>query len=387
MPANGKTIFNQYDFSSSTSDLDSDNIREIKEDSQVKSKFDIRVENALDFPVIWNVEDVKEDITTYIQSYFEEDNINSLDWEQFARYVLSALEFGYSVTELVWEKEEDKQRLKEFGSVSVDNAEFDSKGNLVNSHTGKVIEEYLKFIVYKNYVDFDNIDGRTIYTKSIYNWVIFKKRVVVLLDQLLDKFGVPSVIVLLENITTDPIKAQEITDAISKDIESIRSGAGVSLANVKSLETLEAKGNAGDFEKAKAIADEEIAKIILGTGVTTDAPAKGSYSNNTTSEYVTFRKAKSDNKIIQTPINKVIRWLVDNRYGTEEKAPYYSYDRKDGFIFDNIIKGIQNGIEDISASETYKFIPKSKDEADKLILKEVQQPTFAEKKKLKLKII
>ena len=385
--ANGQALVPGYNYNTNSTDLDNDDIRTIIEDPQVKSKMDIRIENANDFPLIWHTDEVKPDIVDYIKSYFKEDNLNSLDWQEFSRYVLEGLKFGYSVTELVYEKDNDQQRLKKFVSISPDNAGFDEYGVLENSETGKPINEYMKYIVFQNQIDSDNPDGRTIFTKSIYNWTVFKKRVTILLDQLLDKFGVPSIVALMENISTDPAEAQTQMDLISVAVESIRSGAGVGMANIKELITLTATGTATDFETALKIADEEIAKIILGTGVTTDSQSKGSYSNNKTSENVTFRKAKSDNRIVQKYINLVIRWLVDNRYGTEENAPFIEFDRKDGFLFDDIIKAIQNGITGISEEETFKFIPKAKDENDVLQVEIKEPASFSEKKKLIIKML
>ena len=378
----GKYNFDQaYSFNYDNNDLEYEDIQVILKDSQVRSKMNIRIENSLDFPMIWNEETVKSDVLEYIKSVYYDTAIN---WVDFPLFILSGLYNAQSVTEAVYQKDEDESiSLKEFASISLNDVRFDTKGELINSHTEKKINTDHKFLVYKHGIDAEHINGQSIFSTSILNLVTFKKRIVILLDQLLDKFGVPSVTALLENISSDPATAKQITDDISEALESLRSGAGVALANVKELKTLEATGTAKDFEKAQLMADEEIAKIILGTSRTTDSQSKGSYASDRVSENVTFRKAKSDNKIIEKYLNQVFRWLVDVRYGVETEAPTVSFDRSDNYSFEDITKAIELGDKWIDEKEYRKYVPKAQNEEDRLIIETPQQqPQFSEKKKL-----
>ena len=379
----GTTVFDDLEYMNYYDELDSESVRLILSDPHIKSKVKIISDNANDFPLSWSDKDIKSEVLDYVKKQFE-----SFDLKNLNKWILNAKYYGQSFIELIWNSDENNnQYLEKLKPIQNEYIEFDEKGNAIKVMDGKRLSSNMKFLIIKNDPDQYYVNGQSIFTKTIYNLVVFKKRAIILLDQLLDKFGVPSVVVLLEEAGNDEAKKQEIVDNVSAKMESLRSGAGIALEGIKDITTLKVTGSATDFEKSIAMADEAMSKLLLGTGRTTDSGNKGSYASDKTSENVIYRGAKDDNRLLEFWHNQVIRWIVDNKYGIDEKAPKREYDRSDSYIFEHLVKGLEIGLE-VEEKELRKYIPKSsKDEENIKIAIQESSPEFSEKKKPLLKIL
>jgi len=357
-------LLDEYSYTNN-SELSADQITTILGDPQAQSKFDIRIKNAQKFSYAFKSEDVKDAVLESVKDKFDMTSKNYINFKHLASFILSGIAYGYSLTEIVWKGEQGKQYIDYFKPISQDLYEFTSTKQIKIHLSNSILDLAYKFLLFQNTPTTKNPSGDPIFGTEIYNLVLFKKRAVILLDQLLDKFGVPSVVALYKLQEQDEIKKTSIRNAISTALESLRSGAGAALENIDQILTLSATGTAMDFEKAGTIADEAIAKVILGTAVSIDSQSKGSYSNNKTAENITEIYALDDSQVLQMYINQIIRMIVDVEFGTDYKAPKFEYDYREFTkpTVGELLQARVNG-EQISKKAFYEVFPEPEDEAD-----------------------
>lgn len=340
--------------------LTNEEIRVILDDDHIKSKREIRESDCLDFPEIWKDEDVKEEISLFCQDWFKKHR------KELSDGILNSLYFYNSALEWIWKKEDGKLVFDKFKDHAEDfdyNFAFDSANKLTKADNSEVKTDY-KFFIHRHKPSNLLPNGRSIFSKKTYNLVILKENTLEFLHQLLDKFGVPSVAALLEqmdNLNED--QKDEVVDSISVALESMRSGAGAALEGVKDLMVLSASGSASDFETAINICNNEFSKIMIGSGRTTDNQSTGAYSSDKTAENTIYRLRKTDNEMVTPWFNKALRWIVDVYFGVEFTAPIVSYDLAKGFEFDKMLKALEKGAT-VSKKEFYKHVPEAKCKED-----------------------
>jgi len=372
--------FFKYTYLYDDRELEISEIDTITTDDQVKSKLNIRTANMLDYKGSFvNSEDINDELLKNLNNYFREYK------RYIANFITKAMSYGAGALEFIWQERTYNLQSLLFHKVGYgENLYFDLLDDQLKANTGEDIDTSYKFLIYEYDKDADAPHGRSIFTKTIYNWVVFKKRCIILLDQLLDKFGVPSVVALLKD-TRNMDEMQTYIDALSEEIEALRSGAGITIGNVESLETLQASGSAVDFEKSINLANTAISNLILGSGRTTDTQTKGAYSSDKTAESVIDKIAKSDNEVFEFYLNQFFNWIIKVNYRSDIKVNY-EYDRGERYEFDHLLKAVQVGDKNISLEQWSKFVPRATNPSDILTIEQPQTQQFEESKKKILKL-
>lgn len=278
----GDTTYNPSDISIST-------YKKMCNDAEVKAGLTLIRMAALsrDYDIIWEdrAKDAKEpddEVIKFLEYCFE--NVDGR-MEGALSNVLSAIPYGFSVTERVMEVIEDgmwsgKICLKRLKGLDPETIEFrvDKYGNMegvyqsTNDQDNKVKLNVKNLIVYSNEPEFGNLYG-TSRLRSVYkNWFI-KDVLTKFWNIALERFGVP---ILVGTVPTpgDFSKMQGILDNL-KFKSSITKNPGW---EVEALETGIGRSSGGDFSDAILYHNEQILKGLLIPTVLLSNPKAGSFA-------------------------------------------------------------------------------------------------------------
>lgn len=246
--------------------------------------------------------------------------------------IVSALTYGFSVSEIVWKiiesgKFAGKLGVKKIKSLDPENIEFicDEFGNLQkvvqNFDLSRVVEIPVeKTIIYVNEKEFGNYYGvsrlRTVYK----NWFI-KKAVTTYWNIALERFGCPMLIGTVPN-SQDLEKMTAILDNIQMK-SSIAKTAGW---EITALETGVGRSSGGDFKGAMEYHDEQIFKGLLVPSLLVDQPKSGSYALATTQFGVFQLMLNNLENDLSTLLEEyLIKPIVTYNFGEQEVFPQFNF--------------------------------------------------------------
>ncbi len=269
-------------------------------------------------------EDIDKTIYDFVSwNIFEQFN----NWEQMLYNCLDALGKGYSVSEKIYVKFNERLILKEIKHREPWYFSFDVEGNLLydkgNGDFTKVPID--KFVVMTFNNKYDNPYGQSVLDESVFWWFHFKNSVTKFWISFLDKFGMPT------PIAKYPVNANEKEkEALLDAINSIRNDYGIVLPEDQSLEFIETKKSGStSYDPHKTFlefANSEISKRILGQTLTTESSSTGSYAQSKVHYDILQSIVKADCKVIEEVINnQIIKPLVDLNFDNIKYYPYILY--------------------------------------------------------------
>jgi phage gp29-like protein len=308
---------------------------------------------------------VRHTITTYLDFYRDLEEL------------LSAIEHGYAVSEVVWRLEKGQWIPESLLGHDFRRFGFTPDGTLVllDAEKGRVkLTQPYKFIVHRNEATPENPYGRSVLTRCYWPWR-FKLAGFEFWITLLEKFGVPSLAALFETETTEE-KARELAEFISEQLLRITSGGAGALAGVKDLKTLEAKGHGEDFKLLLDLCNTEISKAILGETLTVEVGERGAYAHGKVHFEVLESLIKKDAEALANTLNRtLIKWIAELNFGADAPVPRFRFDFEPVADWEKIKDALDRGVP-VSKRALYSLynLPEPEDESDAFIA-----PTVAAK--------
>jgi len=202
------------------------------------------------------------------QVEFVKENIRILpkSLSKKIKNILTAFDYGFSVTEIVWFRKDGKiysKNIKTHSPFNID-FQFDDYGNIIGVNIGGNTYKPDKFIIYSFSDEFDNPYGNSD-LKSAYSPYFFKQIVWRFWASHLEGFGSP---LKLGKIPASASKEEK--EAFENIVKNIHFRTGILLPRSEiskeefSIELLESKREGGSqFKDAITNADERIARALL----------------------------------------------------------------------------------------------------------------------------
>lgn len=304
------------------------------------------------FGMQWDVRPVdNEDESSQVAS-FVKNCLTSIGLKQLLQDMMMAVEYGFSVVEIVWEEKDGVWLPEKALGRRPDRFSFTSDGSLALTDgmaTLPLNEEY-KFIVHRNSPKNENPYGTPVLSKCYWPWM-FKKAGFRYWLTVAEKYGVPTVLALFDSI--DDTDSRERAKELADNLYNIQSDAAVALANVDSVQVLETKGTSQDFSELVNICNSEISKAITGEILTSDTSSNGSYS--LAKQHLETLQVKSDKvakAIAETVSRTIVKWIVELNF-SDARAPEFVLDLRAEAEWDVIKDAIELGF-DVDKEEVAK---------------------------------
>ncbi len=268
-------------------------LAKLENDTEISSALETRLDAVLSTP--WRLEsETRGEPLQWLHDQLEKH------MEQFLTGVWSAVPYGFSVLELVWEPPAPRRGIARMAKKPVDWFGFGRTGELQwnNPLTGQLetIDTRYKLIVTKRKADWENPYGRAMLSR-LYWPFYFRHNLWRLWMQFLDRFGDP----LLVGKGDEP---QEMADRLlALGFESV---ATVGIDD--DIKAVLATGT-GEFERADRSLSQQIAKVILGQTLTSSVDGKGSYAAAKVHNEVRQDKRNSDLRLCTKAAQQLVDWL------------------------------------------------------------------------------
>lgn len=295
-------------------------------------------------------------------------NINRLLSE-----MLTATQFGYAVQEVIWKDPKETGGAwipdKVVGRVQ-ERFGFGYDGSLKYNDNGtlKGIDEDYKFIVTRHGYTNENHYGTPIMSKCYWYWM-FKKAGFRFWVTAAEKFGVPTVLALFQS--DDESKQTQTAEYLAGELSKIQNDAAVALANVDSIQTLEASGNAqGMFKDFVDMCNAEISKAITGETMTSEnGNGTGSFAlSNTHADTLDVKAQGIAYEIAQTLKDTLVSWITWLNHGFDAEVPTVVLEDEKEASWEQTRDAIDRNIP-VSLQAVYDNynIPQPKDDADAFV--------------------
>jgi phage gp29-like protein len=339
----------------------------MKLDARISSLLDIRKADVLNYPYYL----VPGDDTPQAQeiSDFAGKTIKALNLYQEMKEFLSALDLGFSLSEVIWSLQDGKWRPVALKNRKAERFMFQPDGTpvLLNQGQKTPLDEPYKYIVHTHNSGAENPYGNAVLKQCYWPW-IFKKAGWRFWLTAAEKFGVPTVLALFE--TDDEDKARERAKMLAEMLSGIQSDAAVALANVKEVTTLEVKGDLSSFKTLIEACDVQISYAITGQSLASGEGQYGTRAQAEVHEGQLDSLTGGDAKQLAYTLNKtLIAWIVELNYGPDAPKPILEFDTDDYASWEIVKDAIDRGVP-ISQSALYtKYnIPKPANDKDIFII-------------------
>jgi len=300
----------------------------------------------------WDVRPADFDDHSAGVAAFVKTCLNSVGVKQLLQDMAMAVEYGFSVVEIVWKEVDGVWTPTKALGRRPDRFSFTSEGDLalVDGMNSIPLDEEYKFIVHRNSPKNENPYGTPVLSKCYWPWM-FKKAGFRYWLTVAEKYGVPTVLALFNSI--DDADSRSRAKELAENLYNIQSDAAVALANVDSVQVLETKGTSQDFSELVQICNTEISKAITGEVLTSDTSTNGSYAlSKQHLETLEVKSAKISKAIAETLTKTLVAWIVDLNFG-DAPVPSFVLDMKAEAEWDVIKEALELGF-DVDKDEVAK---------------------------------
>jgi phage gp29-like protein len=345
--------------------------RMILTDDRIRGALKIRRSKALSFG--WDVVGEDENDERALLAYKVLEDVDII--KQFGD-VWTAVPFGLSLVEVVWEQREQLVPVKLIG-ISPEIIELKADGPLIKVAGGGDVETWkypYKYILTTYDELFDSPEGLPVLAVCYWPWV-FKRMGMKFWNTLLDKFGTPSLLALFDSdlphasaddqATGNNMTIEALQTAIVAQMANLRNGGNAAISNVKSVSPIEVDGDGADYEAFLSQCNNSISIGVLGNTMTMDAQSRGSQALGTVHQEISEQVAREDTGMLAHVANTLLRWYVDLNFGVDVPAPRFIWDLDGETSWDAVKDAMDRGVPVSLKSIYYKIRGyEPEDEAD-----------------------
>ncbi len=263
-----------------------------------------------------------EEILNFTNSVFD-----NLDMSKIIDGLFVGVQIGYAILELIWGY--DKNNKLVVIDVKKRNPlrfAFNTNGNLVyyDKNGMEKIAPYGKFcIMTYDSLDDSNKYGNSLNSSCFWYWTFKKKGWGYWLNSL-QKYGLPPLV--YKAMATD----EDESTTKASQLAQVQSGASIVIDVDENIEAINVPADKESFEKFIKIADEQIAKIYLGSPSLIENSKYGTYSNSQTQENGLENLVITDLKTIQSAIREyIIKPLIMLNFGSDSEIPQIAFIKED----------------------------------------------------------
>ncbi|WP_349929457.1 DUF935 family protein [Acinetobacter sp. A1-4-2] len=275
-------------------------LRVLLDDDEIAQAVETRLDALLATPLRIEPSDSKE---------AEMLNLVLKEWfHEIATGALSALFFGYSVQEAVYElKPEGYIGIQWIGEKPMQWFEPKNDGRLIyrqdGHNTESEVDQVFKFFLTRRKATYEQPYGKALLA-TLYWLFFFKQNGFKFWAKFLERFGTPILLGKCKDTETEDM-SKALLAAHAQSVLSIDAEDDVSV-----LGTSGASGTAGSaFESFNNQLIRQIQKVVLGQTLTSGTDGKGSYALGQVHENVRADKLKSDIRLVTPTLQAVVNAL------------------------------------------------------------------------------
>jgi len=341
-----------------------DTYRQMRTDPRIKSLLNKLKTAALNFPMhITQPEGCPDNVFALVKSFDLWKRLH-----QKLKRIYSGLDYGFSVSELVWRYEDGLYIPDNIITRKPERFVFDRKWNLHLNELGvrKPLDQPYKWLEYHHDTDDENPYGTSVLRCVYWPWM-FKKAGYEFWLQATEKFSVKTILALFK-ADGDEKKIRETARLIAEQLLSITSGSAAAVGNVDSIHEVGMSGELDDFSSLVDACDTQISYGLTGQSIATSKTEGGSLALGEVQADLFYEDAKGIALEGQALIQKVINWAVELNGYTGIVPPAAEVDTERKASFEQVMKAIEHGIA-VSQTAMYDSygLPKPRDEEDAFI--------------------
>jgi len=295
-------------------------------DARISSLLGLRKTTVLNFPFHLKPGDETpkaKEIADFVDSCLERLNC----YQEF-KELLSALEFGFAVSEVIWELKNGYWISKALKSRKQERFGFRPDGTAVlivdPVKPLRLLNDPYKFIIHRHSPQAENPYGNSVLKQCYWPWM-FKKAGFRFWMTAAEKFGVPTVLAIFE--TDDEDKARARAQMLTEALSNIQNDAAIALANIKDVDTLEVKGDLADFKVLIDCCNNEISYALTGQSLATAESKYGTKAQAEVHEKMLKKFAMGDAKELAWTLNRtLISWITELNFGKDAPVPILEFE-------------------------------------------------------------
>ena len=344
-------------------------IKEMKTDSKIGSHLRMRKDIVSNIPYRITQGASPDNVFDFVKDKLKE----KLDWEQDIKELLSAIEYGFSLSEVLWINRNGRWQPESLRNKKTENIQFKSfrEKNEDGERSiwmpywlplNKILDENYKFLIYRNNPEAEDPYGTSDLMMCYWPWR-FKKLGWEFWLTAADKCGAPSIVALFES--NDWRDAEKKAKELSEQLSKVEGGSGLALANVKQVEKLEMTGNLQDFQTLINTCNTEISFSLTTQSLSTQESEHGTRAQATVHDANLLRVCYGDAKALTGTLQTLIDWMVEINFGKNIPSPKGEFDLESYASLPEVLEAINAGVP-VSKSALYDryALPEPKDEKD-----------------------
>ncbi|MDR0301010.1 MAG: DUF935 domain-containing protein [Treponema sp.] len=363
-----------------------DTYRQMRSDPRIKSLLNKLKTAALNFPMhITQPKGCPDNVFAFIKDL---ELFGGKLYQKLKR-VYSGLDYGFSVSELVWRYEDGLYIPDNIITRKPERFVFGKDWQLYLNEFGsrKPLDQPYKWLEYHHDTDDENPYGTSVLRCVYWPWM-FKKAGYEFWLQATEKFSVKTVLALFK-VDGDDKKIRDTAKLIAEQLLSITSGSAAAVGNVDSIHEIGMSGDLIDFASLVDACDTQISYGLTGQTIATSKTEGGSLALGEVQADLFYEDAKGIALEGQALIQKIINWAVELNGYTGIVPPSAEVDTERKAGFDQLMKAVEHGIA-VSRDAMYDRygLPKPRDDEDTFIketttgfdLSDSNQPANGKKK-------
>ena len=337
---------NSYDYNTFTDEQ----VDLVLANPHVKAKLALKLNKALAFNGAFDYSGVKKSVSKAIDAFMID-----FKWRDFARQIMYSRCYGKAVIRVYWDDDGNitkttglNHRLFTYNNDLTKGDQGDLMYNMVN-----LTKTYpYNFIVIYNEPDAKHPFGKSD-LKELYPTIMFYNFLSKVEARYFNKAVIPSFVAGYESTKTGQDAIDEAV-IIGDSLSQIENGAGVGIANLKTLYTLMENGQV-NFNSTFERLTNTIAINLLGSDLT-DSKKTGTYAQAKVGNGYIEGNVKDLAIEIQNNSNIIINWQTWSWFGLEYIAPRFIYDMQEPYSLDKFDFMVKNRFA-ISFKEASKVFP------------------------------
>jgi phage gp29-like protein len=284
---------------------------------------------------------------------------------QKLKRVYSGLDYGFSVSELVWRYENGLYIPDNIITRKPERFAFGRDWKLYLNEQGsrKPLDQPYKWLEYHHDTDDENPYGTSV-LRCVYWPYMFKKAGYDFWLQATEKFSVKTILAILK-IEGDEKKTAEQAERVARELLGIVSGSVAAVNNVESIHEIGMSGDLIGFASLVDACDTQISYGLTGQTIATSKTEGGSLALGEVQADLFYEDAKGIALEGQALIQRIINWAVELNGYTGIVPPLAEADTERKASFDQVMKAVDRGVP-VSQDALYNRygLPKPRDDED-----------------------
>jgi phage gp29-like protein len=344
-----------------------DTYRQMRTDPRIKSLLNKLKTAALNFPInITQPEGCSDEVFAFVKGF----DLWPKLYQKLKR-VYSGLDYGFSVSELVWRVEDGRYIPDNIITRKPERFTFGRDWTLYLNEQGlhRPLTEPYKWLEYHHDTDDENPYGTSVLRCVYWPWM-FKRAGYEFWLQATEKFSVKTILAIFKT-EGDEGKIRETARLIAEQLMTISSGSAAAVGNVDAIHEVEMSGDLVGFASLVDACDTQISYGLTGRTIATSKTEGGSLALGEVQADLFYEDAKGIAMEGQALVQKVINWAVELNGYTGVVPPSAEADTERRATFDQVMAAIDHDIE-VSRDALYNRygLPRPRDGDDTFVKQE-----------------